>query len=157
MTPKARRNAYREYVESGKGEKPVSPFERATAVLALGCESFVAWAKEHLSGRTLNQDEPSLKRFRALGLVSPVTIEEVVKAEFGDPRIKGKARSILATMLVSRSGLRPAEVARYLGVSRSAVAKSTIRSDQALASDPGLAKRVRLITARILEKNGGEA
>ena len=150
IPPKARRNAYREYVESGKGEKPISPFERATAGLALGGESFVAWVKEQLSGRALNQDEPSLKRFRALGLVSPARIEESVKSEFGDPRVKGTARSVLSSFLVSRSGLRPADVARDLGVSRCAVTLSRIRVDEKARSNAVFAKKIRKITARLL-------
>ncbi len=151
-----RRRAYREYVEAAKGVKPISPFERATAGLALGGESFVTWVKEQLKGRPANQDEPSLKRFRALGLASPDRIEEAVEAEFGNPRAKSPARSILASLLVSRSGLRPADVARSLGVSRSAVTKSVTRVDQTVRSNPKIAKKIRQINARLLENPRGK-
>ena len=40
---------YRQYVESGKGEKQISPFERAVASLVLGGESFVAHVRRRAS------------------------------------------------------------------------------------------------------------
>ena len=92
--------------------------------------------KDKLKGRAANREEPALRRLRALGLETPEKIEALVKAEFGDTGDKGRARNVLAAMLVSRSGLRPAEVARRLGVSPSAITRSVLRIDQAAAKDP---------------------
>ena len=147
--------AYREYVESAKGESPIDPFERATAGLALGSESFVAWVKDKLKRRAANREEPSLRRLRALGLEPPERIEALVRAEFGDPRVKGCARSVLASLLVSRSALRPSDVARRLGVSPSAVTRSVLRMDQA-ATNAEVARKIRSVTARLLSKRRGE-
>lgn len=152
---KQARPAYREYVESAKGEAPIDPLERATAGLVLGSDSFVAWVRDHVKGRPENRDEPSLRRLRALGLASPDRIEKAVKAEFGDPRIKGPARSILAALLVSRTGLRPSEVAQRLGVSRSAITKSVLRVDETVRSDPVVARKIRAITSSLLKGRRG--
>ena len=46
------RNGYRRYVESGKGEKAISPFERAVAGLVLGSAAFVSKVKERLVERS---------------------------------------------------------------------------------------------------------
>ena len=151
------RRAYREYVESAKGEALIDPLERATAGLVLGGETFVAWVRAQVKDRPESHDEPSLRRLRALGLASPERVENAVKAEFGDPCIPGRARNILAALLVSRTGLRPSEVARRLGVSRSAITKSVLRVDERMSSDAAAAKRVRRITASLLGAEGVHA
>jgi hypothetical protein len=151
ISKKEARRAYREYVESAKGEPPIEPFDRAAAGLALGSETFVAWVKDKLKGRAANREEPALRRLRVLGLESPEKIEALVKAEFGDTGGKGRARNVLAAMLVSRSGLRPAEVARRLGVSPRAITRSILRVDQA-AGDPRFARRLRQVSSNLLMK-----
>jgi REP element-mobilizing transposase RayT len=153
ISKKEARRAYREYVESAKGEPPIEPFDRAAAGLALGSESFVAWVKDKLKRRAANREEPALRRLRALGLETPEKIEALVKAEFGDTGDKGRARNVLAAFLVSRSGLRPAEVARRLGVSPSAITRSVLRIDQAAAKDPKFARRLRTVSSNLLMKN----
>ena len=140
-----------------KGEAPIDPLERATAGLVLGGETFVAWVRAQVKDRPESHDEPSLRRLRALGLASPERVEKAVKAEFGDPCVPGRARSILAALLVSRTGLRPSEVARRLGVSRSAITKSVLRVDERMCSDAAVAKRVRRITAGLLGAEGAQA
>jgi hypothetical protein len=152
---KARR-AYREYVESAKGVIPSAPFQHATAGLVLGSKSFVNWVREHVKGRQDTKDEPSLRRLRALGLASPDRVEEAVKAVFGDAKTKGRARSILTALLVSRTGLRPAEVARRLGISCSAITRSVRRVDDAMGSDPVLAGKIRSITASLQASTGSQ-
>lgn len=157
VSEKKARRAYREYVESGKGEAPIDPLERATAGLVLGSETFVAWVREQLEGRGENPDEPSLRRLRALGLASPDRVEKAVRAAFGDPLVKGRARNILAALLVSRTGLRPVEVARRLGVSRSAVTKSVLRVDEIVRDDREVARKLRGIAADLLSEPRGNA
>ena len=109
--------------------------------------------KDKLKGRAANREEPALRRLRALGLETPEKIEALVKAEFGDTGDKGRARNVLAAMLVSRSGLRPAEVARRLGVSPSAITRSVLRIDQAAAKDPKFARRLRKVSSKLLMIN----
>jgi len=121
--------------------------KRATAGLALGSETFSDWVKEQLNGRPLNEDEPSLLRLRRQGLVPVEQIEQVVEAEFGDPKRKGRARRILAALLVLRSGMRPSDVARKLGVTRSAVSRSVIREGEKSPFDAETTRRVREVAA----------
>jgi REP element-mobilizing transposase RayT len=146
---KEARRAYREYVESGKGEPPISPFERATAGLVLGSASFVAWARDLLKSRPATEDEPALRLLRKTCLADPERIEALVKEEFGDPRTKGKARRILAALLVHSSGLRAAEVSRRLGVSRSAVSKSVIREGASNPYDRTVFRKIQVLAVRV--------
>jgi len=143
------RRAYRAYVEAGEGEAPVSPWERATAGLVLGSESFVAWVKDQVKGRPLNADEPSLRRLRREGLPSPDRIEEAVTAEFGDPRIKGPARRILAALLVQCSSLCPSEVARELGVTPGAISRSVPKKGGSRPFTPELSRKLRAMATRL--------
>ena len=143
------RRAYREYVESGKGESPISPWERATAGWVLGSDSFVAWVKDQLKGRPASEDEPALRRLRKACLVPPERIEALVKAEFGDPKVKGPARRILAALLVHSSGLRAADVSRRLGVTRSAVSKSQMRKGASNPFEPELFRKIQVLAVRL--------
>jgi len=79
------------------------------------------------------------------------------RVESGDLMIKGPARSILAALLVSRTGLRSSEVARRLGVSRSAITKSVLRVDETVRCDPVVAKKIRVITASLLKGRRGQS
>ena len=71
------REAYRAFVESGKGEKEVSPFERAIAGLALGGETFVAKVRELLARRPDSGETPALRGLRRSGRP---TLEQVKAA-----------------------------------------------------------------------------
>ncbi len=143
VNAREQRRTYRAYVESAGDGKQASPFERATAGLALGSESFVACVKDRLKGRPDTEDEPSLRKLRKEGLISPDRIEEAVEKEFGNPSIKSHARRILAALLVGCSGLRPAEVARRLGVTRGAVSRCIIRDGKPSPFETEIARKVR--------------
>lgn len=62
------RKKYKAFVEAGKGEKLVSPFERATASLVLGAESFVEKVRVMLRGLDESLEQPALKELSRLGL-----------------------------------------------------------------------------------------
>jgi REP element-mobilizing transposase RayT len=145
VSEKEARRAYREYVESAKDQAPISPWERAKAGLVLGSESFVAWVKEQVKARPLTGEEPSLRRLRREGPAPAEKVEEQVRKEFGDPRVPGQARQILAALLVEQSGMRPSEVARRLGVSPAAITKSVAR----VAKGGGLSAETVLRVQRI--------
>ena len=47
-------------VESGKGEKPISPFERAFAGLVLGGEAFVQKIRALVEDRKQDAEQPAI-------------------------------------------------------------------------------------------------
>jgi hypothetical protein len=75
--------AYRRYVEAGKGERPVSPFERAVAGVALGAEGFVEMIRAKVSPTEEHRELPSLRALRHLARPSPASIEAAVNEVFG--------------------------------------------------------------------------
>ncbi len=105
------REAYRAYVEAGKGEKQVSPFERAVAGLVLGGEAFVARARDWLKRRRHTGDQPSLAALRRSGRADPKRVEKAVLEVFAEERPARKRRLLLCAQRLY-SSLRPAEIAR---------------------------------------------
>ncbi len=55
------RHRYRTWVEAGRGEKPVDPFERAVAGLALGGEEFTR-RLVHFMRAAVSGEEPSARQ-----------------------------------------------------------------------------------------------
>jgi len=116
----ADRAAYRQYVEEGRDETPVSPFERATAALALGGEAFVERIRKLLARRPDAQEMPSLRALRKTARPSPETVEGAVERAFpGEPeRAKGRLRlyalrtycSLGTNAIARRYGRTPAAV-----------------------------------------------
>ena len=70
------RGLYREWIESGKGEKAISPFERAAAGLVLGSQALVDRVKGILAGRPITSGEPSL---RCLGSACDWPLPELIE------------------------------------------------------------------------------
>ncbi|MBI3272407.1 MAG: hypothetical protein HYZ53_25670 [Planctomycetes bacterium] len=135
------RAKYRAFVEAGKGEKAVSPFERATAGLVLGGEEFLAWVRKQVKGRADTPDEPTLRELRRTERALPELVEAAVAKVFGSERPARKGRLLLyAQWLHSR--LRPAEIARRYGRTRGAVTMAArhveeeCRRDTCLRADP---------------------
>lgn len=60
------RRAYRTHVEAGRGEAPVSPFERATAGLVLGSERFVRRIRALVRRRRDPHSPPEERRLNPL-------------------------------------------------------------------------------------------
>mgnify|MGYP001593392467 CR=1 FL=1 len=133
------RAAYRAYVEAGKGEKAVSPFERAHAGLVLGGEAFVRRVLARLAGRRGDVPEPALRAIRRQARPSAEAVDEVVARLFAEV---GPARRRRLAMYAERlySPLRPSEIARRHGRSPAAVTLAVrdlalaARSDAALAA-----------------------
>jgi REP element-mobilizing transposase RayT len=88
------RRKYRAFVEAGKGEKEVSPFERAVAGLVLGGESFASRVRKMLSGRTADRELPSLGTLRREGKATAEAVEAVVERLFAGetPRRRRRLR-----------------------------------------------------------------
>ncbi len=116
--------AYRAHVEDGRGERPVSPFDRAVAGLALGSAAFVARVTRIVDGRPDNPDEPMLRGLRRQSMAEPELVERALADIFGDEPPARRGRLRLYT-LRRHSRLRPSEVARHCGRSPSAVTRAT--------------------------------
>jgi len=140
---------YRKYVEEGKGQEEISPFERATVNLVLGSESFIDWIKKGLQERQLNEDEPSLKQLRRHGLLPAQVIEEIAKGEFGDIDKRSMARRVLMYCLLNTSGLRPTGIARRLGVTRGAVTKAVAAVTERIQEDEAFRRKLNRVTRRL--------
>ncbi|MBI3097151.1 MAG: transposase, partial [Planctomycetes bacterium] len=133
------RGKYRAYVEAGKGERPVSPFERAVAGLALGGEAFVRRVRALLKGRVDPGHEPSLAQIRRLGRASPEKVEAAVNRIFAEVGSRRRKRLCLYALRL-HSPLRPSEIARRHGRTPAAVSlavrdlEAEARENRSLAS-----------------------
>ena len=56
------RSQYRRYVEHGKGEKQISPFQRAVAGLVLGSEKFIRDVRKRAGCLQDRGEQPAIKR-----------------------------------------------------------------------------------------------
>ncbi len=128
---------YRAYVEAGKGERQISPFERAVAGLVLGGEEFVASVREMLAERRASEDEPSIAAVRRTARAQPERVEAAVQQVFGGER-PARRRRLLLYAQRRYSWLRPAEIARRYGRTRAAVALATRDLDAEAKENPDL-------------------
>ncbi len=109
--PGQNRREYREYVESGKGEKQISPFERAVAGLVLGSETFLEDVRKRVSHMMDRGEQPALRELGRVAKAKPEQVEAAVNDLFPDV---GPARLGRLLLFAQRehSGLRPIEIAR---------------------------------------------
>jgi hypothetical protein len=149
---------YRKYVEEGMKQKPVSPFAKATANLVLGSESFLDWVRGRVRGRVVDENEPSLNLLRRIGLLPAEVIEETVQGEFEVFQKRSTGRRVLMYCLKNSSGLRPAEIARRLGVTPAAITKGTAAVAARKREDPAFERKIdrvfRQLERRLLAKKG---
>jgi putative transposase len=112
-------DAYRTFVEAGRGERAVSPFERAVAGLVLGSEAFVRSVVERLEGGD-DPERPAVAALRRTTKLAPDAVEALVERVFAT---SGPARRRRLKLYALRlySPLRPSEIARRHGRSSSAV------------------------------------
>ena len=140
------REAYREFVEAGKGEKPVSPFERAVAGMALGGEKFVKEVLSRLKGVRAGVDQPSLRTLRRMGKASPEDVEAALERIFSSERPRRRARLRLYGLRI-HSRLRGVEVAERCGRTPAAVSLAVRHLDEAAKRQPNLARGLRELGA----------
>ena len=97
---------YRRYVEAGKGERLISPFERAIAGMVLGTEEFVRHIGRIVKAKEDHGDQPALRALRRECTADPHTVEELVERLFSD---SGRARRRRLQLFALRkySKLRP--------------------------------------------------
>ncbi len=129
---------YHKWVETGKGEKAISPFERAVAGLVLGSEALVARVRSMLDGRAGTNDEPSLRHLgSACDRPLPDDIETRVQQIFSaeTPR---RRRTLRYYALRKYSSMGVSDAARRCGCSPSAISLAVRRLDEEAARNPGL-------------------
>ncbi len=146
------RDAYRAYVEAGKGEKAVSPFERAVAGLVLGGEEFVKRVLARVAGRRSDVPESGLRALHRQARPSAEQVDEVVERLFADV---GPARRRRLAMYAERlySRLRPSEIARRHERSPAAVTLAVRDLEREAACDAGFAARLEKLRGE-LESDG---
>jgi hypothetical protein len=144
------RNGYRRYVESGKGEKAISPFERAVAGLVLGSAAFVSKVKERLVERSSSPEEPSLRHLARHGVPPPEDVEaavaEVFKAEA--PR---RQRRLVYYALWRSSSLGVSAIARRCGRTPAAVTIATRQLGEEAGRNPALSAGMQRIAMILIE------
>ena len=146
------RKQYRHYVEAGKGERLISPFERAIAGMVLGTEEFAKRIGKMVKGREDHGDQPALKALRRACLADPDTVEELVERLFSD---SGRARRKRLQLLALRkfSMLRPSEIARRHDRRPSAVTMAVNVLEAEAKRDPGLRARLGRLERAVEQEN----
>jgi len=114
------RESYREFVEAGRGEKPVSPFERAYAGLVLGGEAYIEKIRAMTRGLLGNSEQPALGEMQRPAKAEAEVVESLVDEIFGQEQPR-RQRRLLLYGLRKHSRLRPSEIARRHGRSPGAV------------------------------------
>lgn len=145
------RGRYRAYVEAGKGEKPVDPFERAIAGLVLGGDRFVARIRYLLAGRPESIEVPSLRHLRKTARASAENIETAVEREFAGVSACRRGRLLLYA-LRRYSSLRPIEIARRYSRTPAAVTVATKAVAAEATRDRSLAKTLHQLARRLKVK-----
>ncbi len=142
------RKEYRAFIEAGKGQKPVNPFERAVAGLILGGEAFVARVREMAAGKPDRGEQPALKVLAKSGLATPERIEQAVADVFAEEG-PARRRSLLLYAQRAHSGLRPTEIARRYGRTHAAVAMASKRMLAEARTNRSLAEGMARLEERI--------
>ncbi len=147
---------YRAYVEAGRGERQVSPFERAVAGLVLGGEELVTRARKRMLGRANTGHQPSLSALRREGRVAPAVIEEAVNRLFSDVGAARKRRLLLLAQRL-HSQLRPSEIARRYHRTAGAVTRELQVLTAEAEKNPILADRHAVLATGIGKRAAGQA
>ena len=143
-----KRDRYRAYVEAGKGERQVSPFERAVAGLALGSEEFLGRVRKWVSRMRDRGDQPALRELAREGKARPEQIEAEVREVFADVGPARRGRLLLYAFR-KHSGLGATEIGRRYGRTHTA-SRMAVRCIEAESRrDPGLSARLKALAKRL--------
>lgn len=142
------RAGYRAYVEAGRGEKQVSPFERAVAGLALGGEQFILRMRKLAAKMRDTGEQPSLRALAREGKALPEQVEAAVATAFPDVGPARKTRLLLYAQRV-HSGLGPVAIGRRYGRRHSAVRMAVLDLEAASKRDRSLAARLAQVAAAL--------
>jgi len=145
------RDKYRRYVEAGKRERLIDPFDRAVAGLALGDEEFVKRIARIVKGMEDHGDQPALRALRRECMADPHKVEELVETLFSD---SGPARRGRLQLYALRkySKLRPTEIARRHERRPAAVTMAVKALDMEAERDPDFRARLARLEKSILRE-----
>jgi hypothetical protein len=140
---------YRAYVESGRDEKPLSPFERATAGLVLGSPAFVERIRALEKGLRPVRDLTGRRALRQSGdLASYELLAASVEKHFAKLS-ECRRRQILAFVLYRLTWLKTTQIADLLERSPAAISMARHRVELRIEDDPALATALRLLEQEV--------
>ncbi len=131
-------------MESGKGERPVDPFERAVAGLVLGGEKYVEKIRAMLRSEEATADRPSLRKLKVQEMRSAAEVEAVV-AEIARNELPRRRRRLLLYALRLYSALPVCAIAKRRGRSPAAVTLAVRDLNASAPRDAHLAALLRLL------------
>jgi len=148
---------YRAYVESGRDEKPISPFERATAGLVLGSPAFVERIRALEKGLRPVRDLTGRRALRQSGdLASYELLSAAVEKHFA--KVSGcQQRQILAFVLYRLTWLKTTQIADLLERSPAAISMARRRVELRIADDPRLANALRSLEQEVRAETGARS
>ena len=145
------RGDYRKFVESGKNEEPISPFERAVAGLVLGSEEFVQRVRSLVLSRETGSESEvlGLRELRRLGKACSLeNIREAVSETFSQSTECQKER-MLIYILRQTTWMKVVEIARLTGKSPGAVTHTVKSINNRLAKVPDLKRALKGLTSEL--------
>ncbi len=146
--PAGGRKHYRSYIESGRGEKPVDPFERATAGLVLGGVAFVAKIRRMARALADDREIPSLLKLKRADRPSTEEVETAVEEIFARASRRRRGRLLLYA-LRRHSSLRGTEIARRYARTPAAVSVATGAVENEARQSRALALQLKQLAARL--------
>jgi hypothetical protein len=135
-------------VESGKGERPVDPFERAVAGLVLGGERYVEKIRAMLRSEEDTAERPSLRRLKAQEVSSVEEVEAAV-AEIARNELPRRRRRLLLYALRVFSALPVGAIAKRNGRSPAAVTLAVRDLKAGAPRDSDLAAILQFLAERL--------
>lgn len=153
-----RKDRYRAYVEAGKGEKPVSPFERAYAGLVLGGEAFVERIRRltETESREDSGAQPALSAMRRLAKAKAEEVEQLVSEQFAG-EVPRRQRRLVLYALRKHSRLRPSEIARRCGRTPAAVSLAVRDLDREATENTDLARKLKSLAKAVARSSMNSA
>ena len=139
---------YREFVEAGRDEKPVSPFERALAGLVLGGEAFVQKIRHLTRGLEDDSERPALKELHMLERAEPEEVERLVEEIF-EHELPRRLRRLVLYGLRKHSRLRPSEIAKRHGRTAGAVTQAICALDTEAQTNSDLREKLNQLATAV--------
>lgn len=127
---------YQQWVESKKGVKPVSPFDKAVAGLVLGGETLVARVKSLLRGRAPSSEEPSLRRLAPPRPTIPLDLVDACVSQIFAGATPRRRRRLRYYALRRHASLGVTEIARLCGRTPAAISIAIRELDEEAMRNP---------------------
>jgi len=148
---------YRAYVESGRDEEPISPFERATAGLVLGSPAFVERVRALEKSLRPVRDLTGRRALRQSGeIASYELLSAAVEKHFAEMSDCQK-RQILAFVLYRLTWLKTTQIADLLARSAAAISMARRRVELRILEDPALATALQLLEQEVRAETGARS